>query len=705
MINEPQTHIYEFDDFRVDAAKRLLTKADGAQIPLTPKVFDTLLYLIEHNGKIIEKDELMSAIWTDTIVEENNLSQNISILRRALGEKRGEHKFIVTIPGHGFKFVAEVRRVEVESGESKVKSRNESQISNSKFQNGNANGGEPPTTNERQIIEDRQPITKDHRQNPKSKIQNPKSSNVVALTDWRREEFEETEKSFEAVLPAAQVNKSPVAKRKNFPLIGAFVFGLLILALGFFAFTRFRSETPIAVDAPITSVAVLPFENASGDADLDYLADGLSESLIDRLSGLPQLKVTARNSSFKYRGQTINLQDAGNKLGVEAIVTGRVAQRGDDLTIRVELVDARDNKQLWGEQFNRKAADAFAIQREIAQTVSEKLRLKLSGAQERQFAKQDTVNPKAYELLLRGRFTSRREGTENQKKAIEYYNQAIAVDPDYAAAYAKLSIAYAALAANSVGDPKEFIPKARAAARKALELDENLPESHLALARLYQADWDWSAAEAEYQRAIELNPNLSDAHLRYSDYLGVLGRYEEAIKEAKRGAELDPLSLYANVRIGSALFLARRYDEAVVETKKAFELNQKSVPANQFGYVYAAKRMHREAIAAYRESVRLGDASPHMQIYLGAAHAQAGEREKAQEILRQLETSKEYVSPGELAILYGALGEREKAFASLEKAYAARDLQLQFLKVDPAFDSLRDDSRFADLMRRVGLPQ
>ena len=481
---------------------------------------------------------------------------------------------------------------------------------------------------------------------------------------------------------------------------GLIILFLASIGLGYLFFTGRSSFA-----APIESIAVLPFENASGDANLDYLSDGLSESLIDRLSGLPQLKVVARNSSFKYRGQTIDLQDAASKLGVEAIVLGKIAQRGDDLTIRVELIDARDNKHLWGEQFNRKAADAFAVQREIAQTVSEKLRLKLSGAQERQYAKQDTVNPQAYELLLRGRFIARQVGTENQKKAIEYYEQAIAVDPNYAAAYAKLSIGYGALAANSVGDPKEFIPKARAAARKALELDENLPESHLALANLYRTDWDWSAAEAEYKRAIELNPNLSDAHFRYSDYLGVLGRHEQAIEEVKRGRELDPLSLSANLRIGWALFLARRYDESIVETKKAFELNQKPVPANESGYLYAAKGMHREAIAAYRESIRLGDTSPGTQIYLGAAYTNAGEREKAQAILKQLETSEEYVSPGELAILYGALGEREKAFASLEKAYAAHDLQLQFLKVDPAFDSLRDDARFQDLQRRVGLPQ
>ncbi|MBA4123851.1 MAG: winged helix-turn-helix domain-containing protein [Acidobacteria bacterium] len=675
----------------------------GKRVSLSEKAFEMLCVLVRQSGHLVSKDELLAEVWTDTIVEENNLDKNVSLLRQVLGERKGKEKFIETVRGRGYRFVVEVRQIEVESRESRVESQSESQISNFRFQNGNVNGDEPPTINERQIIENQQPIIKDHRQNPQSAIRNPKSNKVIALADWRHEP-EENEKSLEAILTPAQITEFPIAKRKKFPLFGAIVFGLLILALGYFAFTRFRSETP-TTDAPIKTLAILPFENGSNDANLDYLSDGLSESLIDRLSQLPQLKVIARSSSFKYRGANIDLQDVANKLGVEAIITGRVMQRGDNLSIRVEMVDARDNKQLWGEQFNRKVTDALVIQKEIAQTVSEKLRLKLSGAQERQIARQDTVNPQAYELLLRGRFTARKGGTENQKKAIEYYRQAIAVDPDYAPAHAKLSIAYAALAANSVGDPKEFIPKAQAAARKALELDENLAESHLALANLYRTDWDWSAAEAEYKRAIELNPNLSDAHLRYSDYLSNTGRHEQAIEEAKRGKELDPLSLSANLRIGWALFIARRYDEAIAETTKAFELNQKPVPATEFGYVYAAKGMHREAVAAYRESIRLGDTSPSMQIYLGAAYANAGERENAQAILKQLEAGKEYVSPGELAILYGALGEREKAFASLEKAYAAHDLQLQFLKVDPAFDTLRDDPRFQDLMRRVGLPQ
>ncbi len=488
-----------------------------------------------------------------------------------------------------------------------------------------------------------------------------------------------------------------IKTRKRGFAVGLTILLLASIGLGYWFF---------AARPAINSLAVLPFINASGDADLDYLSDGLSESVIDRLSQLPQLKVIARSSSFKYRGENVDVQDVANKLGVQAIVTGRVVQRGDDLSIRVEIVDARDNKQLWGEQYNRKAVDALVVQQEIAQTDSEKLRLKLSGAQEQQIAKQQTVNPQAYELLLRGQFYASKGGTENQKKANEYYRQATTVDPNYALAYARLSYSYAILVGNSVLDPKEFLPKAESATRRALELDENLAEAHLAMATLYRTAWDWAAAEAEYKRAIELNPNLSEAHRKYADYLRIIARHEEAVADAKRSRDLDPLGLYTNIFVSDVLLTARRYDEAIVEAKKTLELDKNYIFAyNLLGFTYAAKGMYREAIAAYEESNRLGDTSISMQIYLGAAYAQAGESEKAQAILKRLETSKEYVSPGELTVLYIGLGEREKAFVSLEKAYAAHDLQLQYLKADPAFDPLHDDPRFQDLLRRMNFPQ
>lgn len=460
-------------------------------------------------------------------------------------------------------------------------------------------------------------------------------------------------------------------------------------------------------DNQIESIAVLPFVNESGDTNFDYLSDGLTESVIDKLSHLPQLKVIARNSSFRYREQDPNnLQKVANELGVQAIVTGRVVQRGDNLSIRVVMTDARTNRNLWSDTYNRRAADALAVQEEIARTVSENLRLKLSGAQETQLAKQETENPEAYDLLLKGRFFWRKGGSENWKKATEYYNQAITIDPTYARAWAELSVAYGNLAHNSILDPKEFLPRAEVAALKASALDDRLADAHLAQANLKLNAWEWAAAEVEYKRAIELNPNFAEAYRWHAAYLTVMGRHEESIVAIKRSRELDPLSISVNADVGSNLHLARRYDEAIEAVKQALELDPNFPIAHVYlGYIYAAKGLYAESIASHQEAIRLGITGPSEEIFLGAAYARVGERKKAQEILKRLQTSKEYVSPGELAILYASLGELEPAFESLEKGFASHDLQLQYLGVDPAFDPLRSDPRFADLKRRVGLPE
>lgn len=489
-----------------------------------------------------------------------------------------------------------------------------------------------------------------------------------------------------------------VSGRRIAPFVVAGIVILLGVA-GYLAYFGYRN------DSPIRSVAVLPFENGSGDAQLDYLSDGLSESVIDKLSQLPQLKVIARSSSFKYRGPDLDLRSIANALGVQAIVTGRVIQRGDDLTIRVEMVDAGENKQLWGEQYVRKTKDAFALQQEIARTVSEKLRLGLSGEQEKQLAKRDTVNPQAYEALLKGKFLLDRGGSDNRKKAAEQFQQAVDLDPNYALAYANLSVAYRRLAADSIVDPREFIPKAESAAQKALELDGNLADAHLTMGNLYQYSWKWADAEREYKRGIELNPNMGVAHRAYSLYLSLLGRHDEAAFEARRARELDPVVVSAYASVGYRAIFARRYDEAITALNDTLKLDPTFDLAHVLlGYAYSGKAMYREAISAYQEAIKLGDNSPSTQIYLGAAYARAGDRAKAMTIRDELQNGKEYVSPAEMAILYAALGDKEAAFASLEKGFSEHDLQLQFLKVDPAFDLLRDDPRYTDLLGRLGFP-
>jgi serine/threonine protein kinase/Tfp pilus assembly protein PilF len=487
---------------------------------------------------------------------------------------------------------------------------------------------------------------------------------------------------------------------------GRFFAALAVLLLSGFAigYWFYANRSASGEARQINSIAVLPFENGSGDAGLDYLSDGLSESLIDKLSQLSQLKVIARNSSFKYRGANIDVQDAANKLGVRAIVMGKVTRFGDNLSVRVEMIDAGENRQLWSEQYNRKAADLLAIQQEIAQTASEKLRLRLSGAQEQQLAKSGTTNPQAYELLLKGRFYRNSVVAEELQKSVTFFEQAIAADPAYALAYADLAFVQMHTAMNGLADPKIMLPKAETLLRKALELDDGLSQARVALGDIYTHRWQWQEAETEFRRAAELDPNNADAHAHIAFLFAVSGRSDESIAEGKRAAELDPINHGSTFPL--ILLMNHRYGDAIEELKKNIEFDPNNVFARVFlGYSYNGKGMDREAVAAFQEAIKMGDKTTSLQIYLGASYARLGERKQAQAILEQLQTTKEYVSPGELAILYTALDDKESAFRSLEQAFAEHDLKLENLKIDSNYDPLRGDARFQDLIRRVGLPQ
>ena len=479
------------------------------------------------------------------------------------------------------------------------------------------------------------------------------------------------------------------------------VTGAVAVAAGYARYAGYLGGTTRNID----SVAILPFTNESGDPEKEYLSDGISETLINNLSQISGVKVIARGSAFKYKGKVVDPQEVARALGVEAIVTGRLAQRGENLVISAELMDARDASHMWGDQYHRTATDLLGVQAEISADIAENLRRRLSTGDRDRLTKRETANQQAYELVLKGRFYFDRGGTQNRKKSVELFQQAIGIDPGYALAYVGLSNAYRALVLNGVLDPREFMPKAEAAVRRALELDDSLADAHVVLANFKRDTWDWAGAEREYQRALAINPNLARARHSYSFFLSSMQRHDHAIAESRRARELDPLSGAMATGVGYRAFFARRYDEAIVALKQSLEVDRSyGLTHVVLGYAYDAKGMHREAIAAYEEAIRLGDDGPSTQIFYGAALAHAGDRERALMILRQLETSKTYVSPGELAILYIALGQRERAFSSLEKGFGARDVQLQFLAVDPAFDSLRADPRFIDLLRRVGLP-
>jgi eukaryotic-like serine/threonine-protein kinase len=476
----------------------------------------------------------------------------------------------------------------------------------------------------------------------------------------------------------------------------ALIIALLVVAVA--AVVYFASGS-----GAIKSVAVLPFENASNDPNTDYLSEGISESLINVLSGLPQLKVIARSSSFKYSGKDVNLQEVAKALNVQAIVTGRVMVRGDQLLISAALNDTRDKTQMWGEQYNRRATDLQAVQEEIARIISEKLRLRLTGTEQKLLRKHASHNEQAYQLYLNGVYYDRKGGIENKKKAFDYFNQAIAFDQEFALAYANAAVVYNILAENGVVDPKEARPKAKAAAQKALDLDDSLAEGHAAMALIKNGEWDWSGAENEYKRAIELNPNLALAHSDYAIYLSNMGRHTEALSENKRAEELDPLSIKFSNRDGLILQVARRYDEAIQQFQSLIKLQPDSSDAYIYlAYTYADKGMYSDAIAQYQKFISMSGTSTSVQAYLGYAYAMSGKRNEALDLLNKLKTTTEYVAQAELAILYAGLGGKDEAFAALERAYAAHDPEVQYLKAEPHYDSLRDDPRFKDLLVRAG---
>ena len=475
-------------------------------------------------------------------------------------------------------------------------------------------------------------------------------------------------------------------------VIVAFVVGLV----GYYKLSESRS-------AGLTSIAVLPFSNAGGDANADFLSDGISESLIDKLSQLPGMKVIARSSAFKYKGKDVDPQEAANTLGVEVILTGRVVQRGDQLQVRAELVNARDKTQLWGEQYSRSITDVQAVQEEIARAVSEKLRVHLSGAQEQQLSKRATTNPEAYQLYLSGVYY-RRKSPPLTSTALGYFNKAVALDPNFGLAWTGIADAYIFMSSTSEVDPREADPKAKLAVKNALELDDSLAEAHVSQALIMMNDWDWGGAEREFKRAFELNPNLAEAHLMYANLLSRLGRHEEAIADVRRAQQLDPLDLRMRAGEPASLYFARRYDEALQKFDNLLTLAPDSDTAVIFrAYTYDAEGKYNEAIADYKKFVSMGDTTLSTQCFLGYALAQAGRKSEARAILEKLKTTKEYVSPAELAVLYIGLGDKEGAIELLEKAYAAHDLQMQYLKIDPHYDSLRSDPRFVELMKKVGL--
>jgi serine/threonine protein kinase/tetratricopeptide (TPR) repeat protein len=470
---------------------------------------------------------------------------------------------------------------------------------------------------------------------------------------------------------------------------------------------KLKSRSPTG-PRNIDSLAVLPFENASHDPENEYLSDGITGSLINNLATVPKLRVMAQSTVFRFKGREIDPQAVGRDLNVRAVLTGRVTQSGGSLRIGAEMVDVATGSQLWGAQYDRKPGDIFVIQDEISNEISGKLRLQLSRAQKKRLTRRHTEDPEAYRVYLKGRHHWNRWTEEGFYKAIEYFQQAIDKDPAYALAYAGLADCYVLLGWNSYLPPKDAFPKGKAAALTALQFDPNLSEAHTPLAAvLWLHDWQWQEAQKEFKRSLELNPTYPTANHWYAEYVMTMGRQVEAIAQMRNSQTLDPLSLIINVAIGWAYYMARRYDEAREQLLQTIELDP-NYPVTYWilGLLYRATGRYELSITEGEKGVNLSGGSPLMRAALAYSYGKAGRTKEALQILDDLTKLAEhkYVAPHFFAGIHSGLGENDRALEYLEKSYEEHSHWLIYLHIDPSMDDSRNDPRFQDLLRRVGLP-
>ena len=507
--------------------------------------------------------------------------------------------------------------------------------------------------------------------------------------------------------PLAATTGALAKPKSRKPVVVAVVVIALFAAVTAIIVSSFLSRNS---NAAIDSIAVLPFENKSNDSEAEYLSDGLAESLIYRLSQLPNLKVSPTSSVIRYKGKQSDVKAIASELGVSAVLTGRILKRGDSLMISVELVDVRNNKLLWGEQYDRKMADLLATQREIATTIAEKLELKLSGNEAKGITKKYTDSNEAYQLYLRGRYSFGKRTKEEMLRAIEFFQQAIKLDPKFALAHARISETYGSMPAYPYLSPKEAFPHAKAAAQRALDLDPTLAEAHTFLAySLVIYDWNWAEGERSFKRAIELDPNNSAAHFRYGQiYLIPAGRLEEGIAEIKRGLDLESLDMNMGGTLAWAYLAAGQNDKALEQARKAYDL-EPSHPIGRWilGQAYNQKGMYAEAIALNEQWLQTDPTNQFALREAGIAYAKSGRRDKAEEMISRFIKIAEtqYVPACRVAAIHAALGDNDKALEELGKAFEARDWELFRSNADVYWFPLKDDPRFIELMKRLNLPK
>ena len=644
-----RTKSFRFLDFELDGVRRVLSRS-GRPVALNPKALDLLLVLIESRGEVMSKDVLLERVWPGQFVEEGNLTVHISTLRKAFGEGANDHRFIVTVPGRGYSFVANLD--DEDSHDLVVESHSYSDI----------------------VVEDTEAVS-------------------TEISD------SEPAESIRLLQPAARIS--------SWLRISVGV-GVLVLIVAASAAYLIFLRTP-ATPQP-KSVAVMPFANETGNADLEYLSDGLTESLIARLSRVPELSVRARTSIARYKGKELDLPKIGADLGVEAIMTGRLVARGDEITFYAELIEPATEKVLWKRSYDRSLGDLASLEAAVARDIAKSLKAKLSPEDQDRLLRGQTNNSAAYELQLRGLQFSREGSTfERLKKSVECYEQAIKLDPNYAEAYVGLAWTYIRLGTSYGYLPAhESYPKAREALLKAVELDEELSSAHSALATYYlNYEWNWKAAGREFERSIELDPEDPGTLADYAFYYDTLGRPDDALRMRDRARKLLPASAQMLAGMGLSSYYGRRYDDAISWYNKALELNPRLAYAyNGRGRSHLDSNRATEAVADIEKATELFGRSPRSMAVLANCYARVGRTDDARRILSELQqrATNEYVAAYYYAVTYAGLDDREQAFVFLDKAREERQPQMGLLRVEPFFDRLRPDPRFEEAVRKVGIP-
>ena len=631
MSNE-QNDLYEFDKFRLDVSERILSRGNE-RIPLSEKAFDTLCCLVRHANHLVGKNKLLSEVWADAIVEENNLDKNISLLRQVLGERAGNGKFIETVRGHGYRFIAEV------------------------------------------ILIDRFAMD---RSGPPAEIPATLSSQPI---------------------PSDTQFRTPSGANRKM-VIGAAVL-LMAAAAAFYLYRQLSHQS--AATAPIRTVAVLPFKPLVTGERNEALELGMAETLISKLSRNEKVTVRPLSSVRRYIGLEQDSIAAGNELNVESVLDGTIQTAGDRIRVSAKLLRVGDGKQLWAGQFDEKFTDIFAVQDSISERVGTALQISLGDSQKKRY----TENVEAYQLYMKGRFHVLKTIKSETETGVSYFQRAIDADPNYALAYVGLADAYRGLAVGGEMPSADFFPKAKAAANRAIEIDDTLAEAHAILGHImFWYDWDWNGAEREFQRALELDPSSADALQFYSHLLSCTGRHAEALEKIKLAREMEPVNLRINAVEGMLTLYAGQPDEAMARLQKTLELDQNFRLANMMlARVYVEKRMFNEAIATTRKVREISADGSEPVAYVAYALAGSGRSAEARadldEMLRSSGTK--WVPPYNIALSYNALGENSKALDHLEKAFAEKDVRMVFLKVETRWNNLRNEPRFASLMRKMNL--